>query len=118
MFFSAFRQRLIHARMEARRAIAGVEEINVDAHKGAKRANLVLVEVNHGVATLRSLTDLQPKVTLRMSVPYRKDCAYTFANGKLYQLGFKNTCASRLSLTQESYVIIMNNFTRYIILYL
>ncbi len=106
--------------MEARRAIAGVEEINVDAHKGATRANLVLVEVNHGVATLRSMTDLQPKVTLRMSVPYRKDCAYTFVNGKLYQLGFKNTrlSASRLSLTQESYVIIMNNFTRYIILYL
>ncbi len=41
--------------MEARRAIAGVEEINVDAHKEAKRANPVLVEVNHGVATLRSI---------------------------------------------------------------
>ncbi len=83
-----------------------------------KRSNLVLVEENNGEAILLSGTELQPTGTLRMCVPFRIDCAYTFANGKLYQLGFKNTCASRLSLTQESYVIIMNNFTRYIILYL
>ncbi len=50
----------------------------------AKRANLVLVEVNHGEAILRSATELKPTGTLRMSVLYRNDCAYTFANGKLH----------------------------------
>ncbi len=62
MFFSAFRQRLIDARKEARLAFAGVEEKNEDARKETKRANLdiVLVEVNHGKAILRSVTKLQP----------------------------------------------------------
>ncbi len=65
--------------MEARRAIA----CTMDAHMEAKRANLgiVLVEENHGEAILRSASEFQ---TLRMSVPFRETCAYTFVNGKLH----------------------------------
>ncbi len=83
---SAFRQRLIDARKEARLAISGVEEKNEDARKEAKRANLgiVLVEVIHGKAILRSATELQPTGKLRLSVPYRGGCVYTFTDGKLH----------------------------------
>ncbi len=89
--FLAFRQRLI------------------DARKDAKRANLAifLVEENNGKAILRSMTELQPTVTFTMPVPYREDCAYTFANGKLHlqvvvSVGVQNhNWDSRLSLTQE-----------------
>ncbi len=76
---------MIDAREEARLAITGVEEKNENARKEAKQTNLgiVLVEVNNREATLRSVTELQPTGTLRMSIPYRDGCAYTFANGKL-----------------------------------
>ncbi len=76
---------MIDAREEARLAITGVEEKNENARKEAKQTNLgiVLVEFNLGGAILRSVTELQPTGTLRMSIPYRDGCAYTFANGKL-----------------------------------
>ncbi len=76
---------MIDARAEARLAITGVEEINENARQEAKQTNLgiVLVEVNHGEAILRSVTEILPTGTLRMSIPYRDDCAYTFVNGKL-----------------------------------
>ncbi len=76
---------MIDAREKARLAITGVEEIIENARKEAKQTNLgiVLVDANHGEAILRSVTELQPTGTLRMSVPYREGCAYTFANGKL-----------------------------------
>ncbi len=76
---------MIDAREEARLAITGVEEKNENARKEAKQTNLgiVLIEFNHVEAILRSVTELQPTGTLRMSIPYRDGCAYTFANGKL-----------------------------------
>ncbi len=76
---------MIDAREDARLAITGVEERNEGASREAKQTNLgiVLVEVNHGEAILRSATEIQPTGTLRMSIPYREGCAYTFANGKL-----------------------------------
>ncbi len=45
---------------------------------------IVLVEETNGEAILRTVTELQPSGTVRMSVPYRYYCAYTFANGKLH----------------------------------
>ncbi len=76
---------MIVAREEARLAITGVEEKSENARKEAKQTNLgiVLVDANHGEAILRSATELLPTGTLRMPVPYRADCAYTFTNGKL-----------------------------------
>ncbi len=45
------------------------------------KLGMVLVEANHGEAILRSATELHPTGTLRMSVPHRGGCAYTFADG-------------------------------------
>ncbi len=51
------------------------------ALKEARRA-VLLVEVKNEIATLRSVTELQPMGSFRMSIPYRPDCAYVFAKGK------------------------------------
>ncbi len=77
---------MIDAREEPKLAITGVEKKNEGASREAKRTNLgiVLVEVNHGEAILRSATEIQPTGTLRLSVPYRHGCAYTFTDGKLH----------------------------------
>ncbi len=64
-FLLANRQKLINARAYA-------------------NLGIVLVEVNNEEAILRSATELQPTGTLRMSVPYREECAYTLVNGKLH----------------------------------
>ncbi len=47
-----------------------------------KNEAVLLVEVKNAVATLRSVTELQPKGSFQMSIPYRRNCAYAFANGK------------------------------------
>ncbi len=79
--FSAFRQRLLDKRKEARLAISGVKEIHGDAHKANHR--IFRVELKNEEAILSSSTGLQQRGALWMPVPYREGCAYTFANGKL-----------------------------------
>ncbi len=47
---------------------------------------LVLVEVQgNEEAILRSATEFQPAGALRMPIPYRKYCGYTFAIGKYFK---------------------------------
>ncbi len=81
------------------------------------RANpgIVLVEVKNEVAILRSVTELQPTVSSRMSVPYRDLCAYTFGNGKLtLQVVMSVGVQIHMGLTSVCcYVMKMNNFTLY-----
>ncbi len=48
------------------------------------RRVILLVEVNNGEATLRSASELQPTGPLRMPIPYREYCSYSFANGKFF----------------------------------
>ncbi len=64
-FYLSNRQRLINARAYA-------------------NSGILLVAVKRGEATLRSVTELQPAGTLRMPIPYREYCGYTFANGKYF----------------------------------
>ncbi len=64
-FYFSNRQRLINARACA-------------------NSGILLVELNNGEAILRPVTELQPTGTLRMPIPYRNGCAYTFANGKFF----------------------------------
>ncbi len=73
----------MNARKEARRAIRFGEE-----RKEAMQPNLgiVLVEVNTEEAILRSATEFQPAGALKLPIPYRINCAYTFANGKFLHL--------------------------------
>ncbi len=61
----------------------------LDALKEARRAtpesDFLLVEVPEWEAkeaTLRSLTEFHPTGSLRMSIPYRHCCAYSFSNGR------------------------------------
>ncbi len=44
------------------------------------------LEVNNEEAILRSATEFQPAGPLRMSIPFRCDCAYTFASGQFLNL--------------------------------
>ncbi len=68
MYFP-YRKRLIDAREEAKRANPGVFLVDLSISEEA---------------ILRSMTELQPKGTVRMPVPYREGCAYTFTNGELH----------------------------------
>ncbi len=61
----------------------------MDALKEARRAtpesDFLLVEVPEWEAkqaTLHSLTEFHPTGSLRMSIPYRNCCAYSFSNGR------------------------------------
>ncbi len=60
------RKNLTAALKEARRAI--LLDVNNEA--------VFLVEVKDEVATLRSVPELQPKGSFRMSIPYRMNCTY------------------------------------------
>ncbi len=83
-FYLAIRQRLIDAGKEARRAIRFGEE-----RKEAKQPNLSIVlveEKGNEEAILRSVTEFQPAGALKLPIPYRINCAYTFANGKFLHL--------------------------------
>ncbi len=61
-------------------------KILTDALKEARRV-VLLVEEKYGKATLRSATDLKPARSFTMHIPYRKDCAYTSANGECISFG-------------------------------
>ncbi len=65
------RQRLLDALKESRLA--------------TPESDFLLVEIPEREAkeaTLRSLSEFHPKGSLRMSVPYRNCCAYSFSNGR------------------------------------
>ncbi len=65
------RQKLLDALNEARRA--------------KPESDFLLIEVPEWEAkeaTLRSLTEFHPTGSLRMSIPYRNCCAYSFSNGR------------------------------------
>ncbi len=47
-------------------------------------SGILLVQVKNGEAILRSVSELQPTGALRMPIPYREYCGYTFANGKYF----------------------------------
>ncbi len=66
------RKKLTAALKEARRAI--LLDVNNEA--------VFLVKVKDEVTTLRSVTELQPRGSFRMSIPYRPYCTYASAKGK------------------------------------
>ncbi len=65
---------------------AAAAEVDLKEALSAKpESDLLLVEVTEWgatEATLRSVTELHPTGSLRMSIPYRPGCAYSFANGR------------------------------------
>ncbi len=55
---------------------------------------IVLVEDSNEEAILRSATEIQPAGALKLPIPYRNGCVYTFANGKV--LHYKSWLLGRL----------------------
>ncbi len=56
-----------------------------EEQRTSAESDLLLVEVTEWEAPeaiLRSVTEVQPTGSLRMSIPYRPGCAYSFANGR------------------------------------
>ncbi len=55
------------------------------ASSDTRQANLLLVHATNwyaAEATLRSVTEFQQAGTVRMTIPYRYICAYSFSDGK------------------------------------
>ncbi len=65
---------------------AAAEEVVLkESRRATPESDLLLVEVTQWEAPeaiLRSVTDFHPTGSIRMSIPYRPGCAYSFANGR------------------------------------
>ncbi len=75
-FLCGNRQRLIAARKEAKQIV--------------HESDVIIIEVKNGDAILRSATDLHPSGSLRMAIPFRERCAYSFTGGMCVALRILN----------------------------
>ncbi len=88
-FILIYRKKLTAALKEARQAI--LLDVNREA--------VFIVEVKNEVDTLCSVTELQPKVSFRMSIPYRFYCAYAFAKGNCVSCSWRRRVVPRINDT-------------------
>ncbi len=66
-------------------AAAATEVALEETRRIVSESDLLIAEITNSHATdatLRSVTEIHPTGSLRMSIPFRFGCAYSFANGR------------------------------------
>ncbi len=70
--------------MSSTAAAAATEVALEKTRRITRKSDLLIAEITNShatEATLRSVTEFDPTGSLRMSIPFRYNCAYSFANG-------------------------------------